>query len=157
MTCHASRELFLRKLQSQFSMCLSIIQAKRIIHLLLLNDFCPADVVQKESDELLYTVIGHSLWSAIGPYMSSGWKLKSASSFNEIRPSSHQYARFYVEYLFEKHFKSFSSYIIFFTVYSFFQWHSRYFSMTLYTLYCCIDIFYNKSHLTRYTLYNTLQ
>ena len=47
-----------------------IIQAKQITNLsLLLGNYLSSDIsyrrVQKESDELLYTVCGHSLWSAI--------------------------------------------------------------------------------------------
>ena len=46
---------------SQFQVYLCITQAIQIINLLLLNNFCPikgcTDEVQKESDELLYTIL----------------------------------------------------------------------------------------------------
>ena len=62
-SCHARRKFFVPKLQYflSFNVYLSITQAKQTINLLLLNNFCPVIYqVEKESDELMYTV-----WSLV--------------------------------------------------------------------------------------------
>ena len=68
LVSHARREFFRPKIAifSQFSVYLSITQAKQIINLLLLSNFYPVTYRQiQETRQIVDVRFGHSLWSAI--------------------------------------------------------------------------------------------
>ena len=67
---------------SQFSICLSITQAKQIINLLLLNNFYPViSTSSKRKRRIIVQQFGHSLWSA---YQLPAQGVNLEENFSEV-------------------------------------------------------------------------